>query len=448
MSALDGSVVNVALPGITASFQSHVSTTEWIVTVYLLVLSCLLLPFGRLGDIQGHKRVYLSGFVIFGVSSGICALAVSPAMLIGSRVVQAIGAAMLSANSPAILTGNFPDAQRGQALGLQATLTYLGLAVGPALGGWMSQHLGWQSVFLINLPVSLLAFFFSLRFIPQDRHSGQRERFDWRGALLFMSGLVLLIFVLNRGQAWGWTSLGTLSMLALSLALLVIFVRFEHSVTTPMLDFSLFQRRIFSFSALSAFLNYASLFGINFLMPFYLIEGRGFGAGQAGLILISQPVMMALVAPISGYFSDRINPRWLATAGMAILSAGLWRLSHLTTTSTSLVIVVALLITGFGTGLFISPNNNVLLGSAPRTRQGIASGILATSRNVGMVSGIGFIAAIYTTVLHHGPFETQTANLFPAIQWSFRAGALLAAIGIFTSFLRGNKQDSNPKESG
>ncbi|OJX48125.1 MAG: hypothetical protein BGO78_12685 [Chloroflexi bacterium 44-23] len=438
MAALDGSVVNVALPTITASFGSHVNTTEWIVTVYLLVLSCLLLAFGRLGDIQGHKRVYVSGFVIFGGASFLCVLASEPWMLIGARGIQAIGAAMLSANSPAILTGNFPGSQRGQALGLQATLTYLGLSVGPSLGGWMTQHLGWHSVFLINVPVSVLALFFSLRFIPNDRLGGQHEVFDWRGALIFMSGLVLFIFVLNRGQEWGWLTIRSGGLLLLAVIILYLFVIYEKHSDAPMLDLSLFQERTFFFSTLSAFLNYASLFGIIFLMPFYLIQGRGFSPSQAGLILTAQPIMMALVAPVSGYLSDHVSPRWLATIGMAVLSLGLGLLSALTQFSGTHQIVIALMVTGFGTGMFISPNNNVLLGSAPKERQGIASGILATARNVGMVSGVGLIAAIYTTLLRHGPFTSEAANLFPALQWSFRVAALLAAIGIFTSFLRGS----------
>lgn len=434
MAALDGSIVNVSLPSITASFNSQVSTTEWIVTVYLLTVSCLLLAFGRLGDIQGHKRIYSIGFLIFGGSSALCAFSSAPWMLILFRGIQAIGAAMLSANSPAILTGNFPGSQRGQALGLQATLTYLGLSVGPSLGGWLTQHLGWQSVFTINVPVSLLALFFSLRFIPNDGQKGTREPFDWRGALVFMSGLVMLIFVLNRGQVWGWLSLQTLGLLFLSILILYFFVRMEKRIKVPMLDISLFASRTFSFSTLSAFLNYASLFGITFLMPFYLVQGRGLQPAQAGLILTAQPLMMALIAPFSGYFSDRVSPRWLATIGMAVLTLGLGLLSSLHETSSTWAIVRALLVTGFGTGMFISPNTNVLLGSASKKRQGIASGILATSRNVGMVFGIGLIAAIYSTVLEH-----ETGTIFTAIQWSFRTGALLAAIGIFSSFGRGNK---------
>ncbi len=434
MSALDGSIVNVSLPSITASFNSQVSTTEWIVTVYLLTVSCLLLAFGRLGDIQGHKRVYSTGFIIFGSSSALCALSSAPWMLILFRGIQAIGAAMLSANSPAILTGNFPGSQRGQALGLQATLTYLGLSVGPSLGGWMTQHLGWQSVFTINVPISILALFFSLRFIPNDDLKGSHEPFDWHGALVFMSGLVMLIFVLNRGQVWGWLSLQTLGILFLSILILFLFVRMEKRTKAPMLDVTLFASRTFAFSTLSAFLNYASLFGIIFLMPFYLVQGRQLQHAQAGLILTAQPLMMALVAPISGYFSDRISPRWLATIGMAVLTLGLSLLSFLHDTSSTWAIVRALIITGFGTGMFISPNNNLLLGSAPKQRQGIASGVLATARNVGMVFGVGLIAAIYSSVLNH-----ESATIFTAIQWSFRAGALLAAIGILTSYMRGNK---------
>ena len=440
MSALDASVVNVTLPTITSSFQSTLATTEWIVTIYLLTVSCLLLAFGRLGDLHGHKRVYATGFILFIISSASCAFATSPGMLIAFRGVQAFGAAMLFANSPAILTGNFPSNQRGQALGLQATLTYLGLTAGPSLGGWLTQQYGWQAVFLINIPIGLLALIFCIIFIPDDGNRKAADPFDWRGALTFMAGLVSLLVVLNRGQEWGWLSPASMALFVFSIGMLGWFVIIERGTTSPMLDLKLFEHKTFSFSVLSALLNYVSMYAIIFLLPFYLIQGRGFNPAEAGLILTAQPIMMAIVAPISGSLSDRISPRWLATGGMAILAFGLWQLAQLGETSSTQTIVIALAIAGFGTGMFISPNTSALLGSAPRQRQGIASGILATSRNVGMVLGIGMAGAIFTSISQHASATSATSNFYPAIHWSFMAGAAMAVVGIVTSYMRGANQ--------
>jgi EmrB/QacA subfamily drug resistance transporter len=438
MSALDASVVNVTLPTITTSFKSSITTTEWIVTIYLLTVSCLLLAFGRLGDLHGHKRVYATGFILFTISSALCGFATSPGMLIVFRGLQAFGAAMLFANSPAILTGNFPANQRGQALGLQATLTYLGLTVGPSLGGWLTQQFGWQTVFFINIPIGLLALFFCIKFIPDDRNHKEVTPFDWPGAITFMFGLVSLLVVLNRGQEWGWLSPASIAIFLFSIIMLVWFIRIERSTGGPMLDLKLFEHKTFTFSVISALLNYVSMYAIIFLLPFYLIQGRGFNPAEAGLILTAQPIVMAIIAPISGALSDRISPRWLATGGMAILSFGLWQLAQLGETSSTQTIIIALATAGFGTGIFISPNTSALLGSAPRQRQGIASGILATSRNVGMVLGIGMAGAIFTSISHHAGTAGNT-SFYPAIHWSFMAGTGIAIIGILTSFLRGNK---------
>jgi MFS family permease len=221
MSALDSSVVNMILPIIREHFQSDVAMVEWTVVIYLLVVSSLLLSFGRIGDLRGHKSVYISGFLIFVTASMACGLATSVGLLVAGRAVQALGAAMLLANSPAILTKSFPPSQRGQVLGMQATMTYLGLTVGPSLGGWLTQSFGWRSVFYIAVPVGLLAFFLSLRFIEADQpKTSHKERFDWSGALLFAIGLAALLLGLNQGHTWGWTSLLTLVCLGGALALL------------------------------------------------------------------------------------------------------------------------------------------------------------------------------------------------------------------------------------
>ncbi len=437
MSALDSSVVNTVLPVIKDFFNTDVAAVEWAVVIYLLVVSSLLLTVGRLGDLQGHKRLYLAGFLIFVVASALCGLAPSVGILVAARAVQALGAAMLFANSPAILTSSFPPSQRGQALGIQATMTYLGLAIGPSLGGFLTQTLGWRAVFYINVPIGLLAFSLSLAFIGPDHSERVHLRdFDWGGAFLFTTGLVALLLGLNEGQAWGWTSPGILSFLSIAVVLLAIFIWVESRTAAPMLDLNLFKHRLFSTSTASALLNYIGLYFVIFLMPFYLIQGRGFNPAQAGLYLTAQPVLMAISAPLSGSLSDRIGSRFLSTAGMAIMAVGLFMLSLLTPTSPESSILFSLATVGLGTGVFISPNTSALLGSATRQRQGIASGILATARNVGTVIGVGLAGAILSSITG----QRGDAAIFEAVHAAFIVASCIVACGVLVSFSRGKEK--------
>lgn len=443
MTALDTSVVNTVLPVIGKNFNEVITNVEWVVTIYLLVLSGLLLSFGRLGDMRGHKTIYLSGFGIFIAGSLLSGIAPNVDLLIAFRGLQALGAAMLAANSPAILTKSFPVQQRGQALGLQATMTYLGLTAGPALGGWLASIFGWRVVFYINLPVGLAAIWLSMHFIPSDANHRQGEQFDYLGAITFLLGLGALLLGLNQGEEGGWTSFPIIALLLSAIIFLSIFIYIEKHVEQPMLDLSLFKRLPFSMTAASAVINYIGVYSCIFLMPYYLIQGRGFSIAQAGLILVAQPVVMAVIAPISGTLSDRIGTRLPAVFGMAVLSAGLYLVSRLSAQSSIESIMVALAVIGLGTGAFISPNNSALMGSAPKTRQGIAAGILATSRNFGMVLGVGISGAIFTTVLAHestglslpgGPIQNEA--IFTALGMSFLVVSLITILGVITCMVR------------
>lgn len=451
MSALDGSVVNTLLPVISQSLNpqgangltsAQVAHVEWVITVYLLVLSGLLLSFGRLGDLRGHKIIYNLGFIIFLVSSVLCGLAPTVNILIFFRAIQAIGAAMLSANSPAILTKNFPARQRGQALGMQATMTYLGLTVGPSLGGWIADQFSWRGVFYINVPVILAALYLSIRHIPSDKPSKSTEAFDKQGAALFMAGLIALLFGLNQGHALGWTSPIIIGVLAAAFLLMAWFIQIELRCSFPMLDLRLFTSALFSSSVASAVLNYICVYSIMFLMPFYLIQGQGLSASQAGLILTSMPIVMAIIAPFSGALSDRYGTRLPTIAGMAVLMLGLVWLAGLSPQSSPGEIAIRLGVCGLGIGVFISPNNSALMGSAPRNRQGIAAGIMATARNVGMVLGIGLTGAIFTTALSHSG-NPGNHILYEALRTSFLAAAVFAAIGIIPTAIRGLQPISN-----
>jgi len=431
---------------IRRSFGASIATIEWVVTVYLLVVSGLLLSFGRLGDLRGHKPIYLAGFVGFILSSVLCGLAPTAQGLVAFRAVQAVGAAMLFANSPAILTKNFPASERGQALGWQATMTYLGLTVGPVLGGWLAGRFGWRVIFYLNVPMGGLGLWLSLRFIPRDTPASNAERFDWAGAITWMSGLAALLLVLNRGHAWGWTSGLTLLLLVSAGLLLTAFVLLEQRLRSPMLDLGLFRSRSFSAATASAVLNYICVYAIVFLLPFYLIQSRGLSAAETGLLIASQSVMRAVASPTSGTLSDKIGSRLPAALGMAMMALGLFLLSRLAVQSSLLSIALVLGLTGLGAGIFVSPNNSALLGSAPRHRQGIAAGMMATARNLGMVLGVGLAGAMLTTILARSRASPPAAALINAVDISLLVMTGAAALGVLTCALGGGEDRSQEAE--
>ncbi len=434
MSALDGSVVNAVLPVMRGALRADVATIEWVVTVYLLVVSGLLLLFGRLGDLRGHKGLYVAGLSGFTVASGLCGLAPSPGWLIAARTAQAVAAAMLFANSPAILTKTFPATERGRALGLQATMTYLGLTAGPSIGGVLAEAFGWPAIFWINVPIGAAGVWMAVRHVPRDFGETERARFDVAGAALFFVGLFGLLLALDQAHAWGWASAATIGTLGLSAVLLGAFVAVEMRLAAPMLDLRLFRSRMFTASAASAVLNYIAVYGILFLVPFYLIGARRLGPAHAGLLLTAQPLVMTFAAPLSGTLSDRIGTRAPATIGMALLGSGLMWLSRVGPRTPIAHVELALAACGLGTGVFIAPNNSALMGAAPRERQGIAAGVLATARNVGMVLGVGIAGAIFNAASHG---EESPRAVARGVSTGLLAGAISAALGAATSAVRG-----------
>lgn len=311
-------------------------------------------------------------------------------------------------------------------------MTYLGLTVGPSLGGWLTHALGWRTIFYINVPVGALALTLGLIFIPKDAPAESGQHFDVPGAAVFLGGLTALLLGLNKGAEWGWSSLSVLGLLAGALILLIVFIQIERRSPAPMLDLSLFRIPLFSTSVSSAVLNYICVYSIIFLLPFYLIQGRGLNPAQAGLLLTVQPVIMAISAPISGSLSDKIGSRLPGMLGMGLLAGGLFLLSQLGAEADLWLAALGLAVSGVGTGMFISPNTSALMGAAPRARQGIASGVQGAARNFGMVLGIGLAGAIFTTNL-----ALDTADAFyQGISQGFLVAAGIALLGILTSALK------------
>jgi EmrB/QacA subfamily drug resistance transporter len=448
MSTLDGSIVNIALPAIQTDFTIDLTTVEWVVVAYLLVVGSLLLPFGRLGEVLTFKRVYLAGFAIFTLASVCCGAAPNAAGLVAFRVVQGIGAAMLMAMGPAIVAHTFHDRERGRALGLNGLSVAIGLSLGPALGGILTQVATWRAIFLINAPIGLLAILWAARVLPAETR-GKDESFDIKGAAFSGVALFALLLALSDGQEWGWTSPAIVGLFVTFVVLGGAFLLTERRSIQPMVDLALFRIRPFSAGLASAVVAFAGLFTATFLLPFLLEQGRGFSPIEAGLLLTPVPITMALVAPLSGIASDRFGPRILASAGMAIMVLGFLSLTQLSVDFTLPDLVWRLVLLGVGQGMFMSPNSSAVLGSVPRPRVGTASGTLAQMRVNGQAVGIALSGAIVATRLPVHLAElgggaptaaVRSAALAGAIHDAFVVAALVCCVGIVTSLVRGSSR--------
>ena len=445
MATLDGSIVNIALPAIQTDFGIDLTTIEWVVVAYLLVVGSLLLPFGRLGEVLTFKRVYVSGFAIFTIASVFCGAAPNIEALVAFRAVQAVGAAMLMAMGPAITARTFPASERGRALGLNGISVAIGLSLGPALGGLLTQAATWRAIFLINAPIGILAIIWAYRIIPAET-PGKGQSFDVRGAALSGFALFALLLALSDGQQWGWTSPAIVGLLAAFVVLGAGFLVTERRAVHPMIDLALFRSRPFSAGLASVVVAFAGLFTATFLLPFFLEQGSGFSPIEAGLLLTPVPITMALVAPFSGVISDRIGPRIPASLGMVFMVAGLLSLTELPVKFELPDLVWRLVLLGIGQGLFMSPNSSAVIGSVPRHRVGTASGTLAQMRVNGQAVGIALSGAIVATrlpihlaALGGAPTAAvRSVALAGAIHDAFVIAALVCGIGIVTSLIRGS----------
>ena len=440
MAALDGSAVNVALPVIHQMTRASISAVEWVVLAYLITVSSTLLAFGRLSDIYGKRRIYMVGQGVFVIGSLCCGLAGQIGLLIVARILQATGGAMMIALSPSILISAFPGAERGRALGMQATVTYLGLSIGPGLGGWLTQHWGWASIFFVNVPVGLCALVAAHHVLRPDRQGGEAP-FDPAGALALAVALASLLFVLSKGGDLGWGHPLVAGLAALAFGSGALFVAIERRSAHPALDFSLFLNRTFSASVLAAYLCYFSTAAVSFLMPFYLLTAAGYSAARAGGMLMAVPLAMVLVTGPSGFLSDKIGSRFPATLGMALMAIGIALLGELQPATASGHVVACLVWVGVGAGLFTSPNNSAIMGAVSKNRQGVAGAILGTVRTVGFASGVATAGLIYMAGLGAADGAGTPDEIAHAVHLGMHATATIAMAGAVCSALRGQMRN-------
>ena len=428
-----GSSVNLALPSIGNEFGVNAVTLNWIVSSYMLSTSILLLPAGRIGDIMGRKKIFSLGLIIFTVTSILLAFTPGIKWLIGIRILQGLGSALLFGTSMAIITSVFPPGERGRAMGINVTAVYIGLASGPFLGGLLTRYLGWRSIFAFLVPMGIISLILIRTKMKEEWAEAHGEKFDWPGTLLYGVSIAALMYgfsLLPSTRGWLLTAVGVI--------LMPFFVLRQKRINHPIFDITLISgNRIFAFSSLAALIHYAATSAISFFLSLFLQYIKGLDPRDAGLVLMAMPLTMALISPLAGKLSDNHNPGVLASIGMAITSAGLILLCFIAEQTSTVSIVTILLIVGAGFSFFSSPNSNAIMSSVSRKQLGNASGMLGTVRNVGQTFSMAI--ALMLLALFMGQARIDPGNypqLMKAMQTGFVIFSILCFAGIFASLAR------------
>ena len=420
------------LPIIQQELGTDIVTIGLTLTVYQLITASLMLAFGRLGDLRGQRRIFLTGSAIFLAGSALCGVAPTVTTLIAARAVQALGAAMVFSNSIAILIGAFGTRERGRAIGAVSVFTYSGLTAGPPLAGFITDAVGWRGIFMLTLVLGLACFAICWRALPVDREAHARGAFDLPGTALLTATVSTFLITLQEATSWGVTSALTIGGIGASVLFAAAFIATEHRVASPILDLRLFRSRAFSAASVASIANYVTVAAVYVLMPFYLIHGRGLSATSTGLLMAVQPIAQVLASPFAGTLSDRIGTRIPRTAGMVVLTVAVLALVPLDATSPLELIIAVLALVGLGVGIFSAPNTAQLMSAAPTERRGTANAVSGTSRYLGFAIGSATAAAVIATA---GPDAADPATILRAVQPAFLVAAAFAAVGAALSAL-------------
>lgn len=427
------SSITIALPSIGEEFSMNAILLSWIATIYLLSAAVFLVPFGRLADIYGRKKVFTAGILLYTVSSPLVALSPSAVVLLSFRVLQGMGAAMIFGTSVAILTSVFPPGERGKVIGINVAAVYCGLSVGPFLGGLLTQQFGWRSIFFINVPLGLLVIALILT-LKEEWKEARGEPFDYAGTVLYGISLVTIMYgvsLLPLREALFFMAAGGVGIF--------LFITWENRIESPVLNMALFRgNRVFAFSSVATFINYSATSAVGFLMSLYLQYLRGFNPQDAGLILLCQPVVMVIFSPVAGRLSDRVEPRIVASFGMALTLMALMTFTLLEENTETTSIVARLAFLGAGLAFFSSPNTNAIMSSAEKKFYGIASATVATMRSTGQMASMGIAMLVIAVYMGKVEIRPEHYGLFlTSMKVVLTIFVGLCAIGVLASLVRG-----------
>ena len=440
LGTIDGSIVNVALPTLVEEFDTTFNVAQWVVLAYLLTQATLTLGFGRLGDMIGKKPIFTTGFLVFTIGSVLAGISPTIGFLIGARVVQALGAAMIFALGFAITTEAFPPSERGKALGINGTTVSLGIMAGPIIGGMILEATDWRWIFFVNLPIGIIGTITAIKFVPNTKPKG-KQRFDFAGAGAFFVALLSLLLALTMGQNLGFSDPTILMAFTISAFSFAAFVIVERRVADPMLNLDLFKSRDLTVNLITGFVGFFALSGLLLLVPFYLTDVMELSPSEIGFVLGAVPITMGIVAPMSGSLSDRVGSRPVTVAGLALMTiaytiAAFW----FGNSTTSLMVIIVGLIIGLGMGIFQSPNNSAILGSVPPEQLGVTSGMLTINRTTASVTGIAVLGTLWAarTAVYGGvgdaadaPAAAQAAGLADTMTVAAVLVALALALGLW-----------------
>jgi len=410
MIMLDNTVVNVALPSIARDLKISISQLEWIVTGYALVFAALLITGGKLADMFGRRRIFVIGLAVFSLSSLACGLAPSSGFLIGARMVQGIGAALMNPATLSIITATFPPRQRGQAIGIWAGVSALALAIGPLVGGLIVDNIGWNWIFFVNVPVGVVGIVVSLLVIRESRDTSREQSIDLPGLLTSGLALFALSYALIEGNTRGWTSAEILGLFAAAAVLLAAFIVLESRQRLPMLDLSLFKIPSFVGANVVALLVSLGMFGVFFFVSLYVQNILGYSPTKAGAVFLPMTLLIIFIAPIAGKQSDRIGGRWLMGGGMTLLGISLLFYQRAGVHSSFWTLLPAMILGGVGMASTMSPMTSVAMGSVPVDKAGVGSGVLNSFRQVGGALGIAVMGAIVASYLHGAPPRSEAGK--------------------------------------
>lgn len=426
------SAINIALPSIGLEFSADAILLSWIPTAYLLASAVFAVPFGRIADIHGMKKIFTYGIIVFTAATFLCGAAPSVTSLIAFRILQGIGSAMIFVTGLAIITSVYPPKERGKAIGINIASVYIGLSMGPVLGGILTQYLGWRSIFYIIIPLGLLVIALTALKVKGEWAECKGEKFDTSGSIIYGIALIMLMY----GFSILPEELGII-LLILGIVGILAFALFELRVKNPVFEVRLFKNITFGFSSLAALINYSSTFAVVFLLSLYLQYIKGLDPQFAGIVLVAQPAVMAITAPVAGRLSDKFSPGLIASIGMAITAISLFCFIFLSNNSSLEFIIAVLLVLGFGLGLFSSPNTNAIMGSVKKRFYGIASATVGTMRLIGQMLSMGVAMLIFSIFI--GNVQILPSNypqLLTSIQVVFTICTILCVIGVFASLAR------------